>query len=219
MRNPFKPYTIQEAKEACKDHLIVRSNVKIAVIDDKGFAVIEGLRKAGFHINHYHDIDSVYTIQPYDIVICDIKGVGKSYGSSFEGAFLMSEIYKNYPSKCLIAYSGYTFNTQFNEYFSLSDFIVAKTADVSQWVEVLEEAIVFLSNPERQWDKMKKYLKEQKVPANVVLDLEKSYAKSIVKKDQGYFKKAATDGLKKISTEIVQVVINSITNAIVNQIK
>lgn len=74
-----------------------RCNFKIAIIDDEDFYYKEQLSRLGFNITKYDDIQDLNMLASYDLIISDIKGVGKYFDSEFEGAFLLSELKKMYP--------------------------------------------------------------------------------------------------------------------------
>lgn len=218
MFNLFKRYTLADAKMACKDYSVKRSSYRIIVIDDKGFPLLNGLKASGFNIDHLYDIDNIYTLQPYDIVVCDIRGVGKAYGSIYEGAFIIKEIRTYYPEKYVILHSGSTFKTSFNDYFQLCDLNIRKGTDLGDWVEHLDNICRDIANPEKEWDRMKVYFSAQKVPLKILDELETSFSKAIVKRDHGQFKKVATNGMKKFSSEALKIIVESITNQIIRNI-
>ena len=81
----------------------------IGVLDDEPFVQANALRAHGFRIVELGgDIKSVEQVASYPIVVCDIKGVGRAFGSKYEGAHVLSEIRKAYPDKYLIAFTGMT---------------------------------------------------------------------------------------------------------------
>ena len=77
----------------------LRSKVEILVIDDENLAAEDYLKKNGFCITHKKDIDTIKDVMPYPVILCDIRGVGQSLGSSKEGAFIIKEIKSSYPNK------------------------------------------------------------------------------------------------------------------------
>jgi hypothetical protein len=58
---------------------VKRIEIQIAVIDDKIFPPIEELRRHEFNITFFNDVESINLLSDFDIVITDIKGVGKYY--------------------------------------------------------------------------------------------------------------------------------------------
>lgn len=72
----------------------LRPRIRLLIIDDDDFPYMECLRRHGYSPTHVKDIDNIIDVEPYEIILCDIQGVGKKFGSRFEGAHLISEIKK-----------------------------------------------------------------------------------------------------------------------------
>lgn len=159
-----------------------RSQVKVVVIDDDGFPEEAVLRSHEFNVKVFNDIDDIRMVEAYDVVMCDIQGVGRSLGSSYEGAHIISEIHKFYPAKILISFSGIKFDTTYNKFFSLCDFNYSKNIDKEDWPDKLDLAIQKLLDPIQQWIKIRTYLLDNDVGLYKVLQLENDYVKSILKK-------------------------------------
>lgn len=183
----FKRYTIDDLAKIRDKIKIDRTIYKIAVIDDNIFPVVDELRRHGFDVTTFTDVDHISVLKNYDVIISDIKGVGKKLGSKFEGAHLILEIYHQYPNKYLIAYSSSTFNPSYNEYFKLCDVTKRKNIDIQEWVKTLDEAVTCLNDPVFQWEKTRHVLMKQKIPIDYISNLEKAYSKSIIKGDDKYF--------------------------------
>ena len=74
------PLGILDLKKHQKEfNAVSRSIIPIAVIDDEELAYIDILRNHGFNLRQFKDIEDVKAVQSYDIVMCDIKGVGKEW--------------------------------------------------------------------------------------------------------------------------------------------
>ena len=204
-----KNYSLSDL-ENIKDQLrIKRSDYKIIVIEDKVFDYIEELRRHDFNIVLYDDIRNLSIISEFDIIVSDIKGVGKYLGSKLEGAHLIQEIHKRYPNKYLISYSVSRFDPTYNSYFSLCDLSLKKGIDLNEWVNIFDQAIDRINDPIYQWDKTRKILIDNKVSLDTVSKLEKVYIKSVVKKKPEIFTKET----KKISlkSETSKIVFESIS--------
>ena len=68
--------------------------------------------------DEYDDIQDLNMLASYDLIISDIKGVGKYFDSEFEGAFLLSELKKMYPYKSFAAYTGSAYDPRITEFLS-----------------------------------------------------------------------------------------------------
>lgn len=164
----------------------LRSRVHIIVIDDKGFIYEEVLRNHGFSIKVLNDIQDIKAVESYPVVICDIRDVGKSFGSKYEGAHVIAEIKKHYPNKVLIACSGEQFDASFNQYFALCDASVKKDIESEKWVETLDNAIATYLNPVSQWKKLRDYLINLDVPTVRIAKLEDHYVTAILTKKKPF---------------------------------
>jgi hypothetical protein len=185
----FKKYTLKDLEYVKAQIRTDNSKFKIAVIEDKVFPFLEELRRHDFNITIYNDIERINLIADYDIVVSDIKGVGKLLGSKLQGAHLIEEIHKRYPNIYLIAYSASLFNPEYNKYFELCDETKKKGIDVNDWVNTLEKAIKNSNDPIYQWEKSRKMLLKNGVDIGVVSKLERVYVKSIIKKKKGLLMK------------------------------
>ena len=160
----------------------LRPRVPIVVIDDKGFVYLDVMRNHGFVITELKDITDVKAVQTYPIIVCDIRGVGKTLDPQFEGAHVLAEIKKHYPNKILIVYTGQRFDATFNKYFALCDASITKDAESQQWVEVLDKAIAAFLDPVAQWKKLRAYLIDLDVPTMRLAELEHHYVSAVLAK-------------------------------------
>lgn len=182
-----------------------RSGIPVVVIDDEDFEYLELLRKHDFHIRLLNDIDDIKAVSEYAIVICDIKGVGKSFGSKFEGAHVISEVKKRYTEKILIAYTGQQFDASFNQYFQLCDFVLKKDIDSDDWIEKLDSAIQKSLDPIHQWHRMRNYLLANDVPLFTVFRLEQEYIDSLISRKYHFPRKRT---LESLSGDVKAVILN-----------
>jgi len=161
-------------------HKIKRQS-SIAVLDDEPFVRTEQLRTHEFQITELGgDIKSVSQIESYPVVICDVRGVGRSFGSAAEGAHVLSEIKKAYPDKYLIAYTGMTYSLAITEKLAeAADKIMPKDAPIDAWVQLLETALYEISDPRRRWVRLRSTLLDKNVDIFDVLKLEQAYVKAI----------------------------------------
>ena len=199
----FKRYSLEDIKLTNFD-TSKRLNYKILCIDDQGFSKEDNLRRNNFNITTVIDIDNIEFVSEYDIVICDIQGVGKKLGSDYEGAHLIAEIKKRFPLKKVIAYSGQTFNTDYNSYFQLADLTLNKDTDLEDWIDFLDDLIKSLVDPYEIWISIRKYLIEKNIPTHIVSTIESDYINATMKKDIN--KVIHSRNFKQISPEIKGVV-------------
>lgn len=159
-----------------------RSDIPMIVIDDEDVPYLEDIRFHGFNLSHFKDIEQIESVNGFEIVLCDIRGIGKKFNSKFEGAHIISEIKRVYPFKIIIAFSAYTFDPSYNKYFKLADDILKKDIEIDEWVERLDEAIEMAINPIYKWEKIKTYLQTQRINPFDLIGLEDEYVRLFQKR-------------------------------------
>jgi len=211
-----KPASVQELIRFKSSDLELKSREKILIIDDQPFQRHEALQANGFRITKIDDINSVEQVEPYSIIGCDIEGVGKSFGSDYQGAHVISEIRKAYPDKYLIAFTGASHNALYSEMLKAADLRTTKGVDLNSWIQYLEKALNTVGDPRERWFRMRSFLLTGGYDTFTVLQLEQAYIKSIKNKDAAPLKserllKSLPDGLaplivKFTATAVVEVI-------------
>jgi CheY-like chemotaxis protein len=161
-----------------------RNIVKIAVIDDEKFAPLGNLKSYGYDIKEIQDLLRIEEARYYDIILCDLMGVGEHFDRTLGGASLIKEIKINYPTKIVIAYSGATSNS--NEAISAKEYcddFVRKDADLTDWTEVLDDFVAQVIDPYQMWIKLRQELFNNDIDIRDVVRLESAYVESIASKD------------------------------------
>ncbi len=180
----------------------LRRNANILIIDDNTFFAENYLLANGFCIQHKKDIDTIADVEPYDIILCDISGVGKILGYEQEGAFIIREIHANYPNKRVIAYTAYTFHANYNAYFSMADFVAPKDLSLDTWIDILDGEIEKAVDPVEQWKKIRVYLLEHGLATITVAKIEDRFVSSVEKKDFSILKEYVSSEDTHIQTII-----------------
>jgi hypothetical protein len=192
---------------------IDRIKIPILVIDDNKFEYFEHLKNHRFDLTYFNDIQSIESTKEYEIVLCDINGVGKKFESKYEGAHVISEIHKKYPFKTIIAYTGFTHDPSYNKFFKIADMTIKKDIDGDEWVEKLDSAIDITTDPKKKWIKMRNHLMEHDVALFDIVKLENEYVKCIL---EG--KSLEDFPSKKMSNEMnqdVRAIIQSFTASVI----
>ncbi len=164
-----------------------REDVKLAIIDDQDFPYLDILKQHKFNIDTYEDLENLASLNAYDIILCDINGVGKKFSQQYQGAYLVKEIYKLYPFKIIISYTGISFDPRYNEYLKYADFSVKKDIDSEDWVEKLDKAIDMVANVEKRWNRIRDFLLSNNVSLLNVLLLEDDLVRKIERKETQNF--------------------------------
>jgi hypothetical protein len=171
-----------------------RSSVAILCIDDQGLEYEAIIRNHGFNIRVQSDIEDIRAVSDYPVIICDIKGVGKQFGSKYEGGHIIEEIKSRYPEKVVIAYTGQLFDATYNKFFSLADFTLTKDVDSDAWVSLLDQTIQKVVSPIEQWKRMRSFLIDKEVCLKIIFQLEQQFIKAVLKRDKEIFAQPTTIG-------------------------
>lgn len=155
-----------------------RGAVKICVIDDKSFAPLENLQRHGFLITRYQDISDIAMVDSYNIILCDLIGVGKQLNPSLQGAHVIQQIKKNYPEKYVVAYTGGTSSDLIQKSITIADHYTQKDTSIDEWCELLDNAISEVANPIIVWKKVRMQLLDCGATPYELTILEHEYVKS-----------------------------------------
>lgn len=160
-----------------------KSRIDIAVLDDNAFSPKESLETNKFRIIELGpDIRSLDQISAYSIIICDVDGVGRAFGSKIDGAHLVTEIRKSYPDKFLMAYTGLTYSLAITNALTAADRRIEKDASIEVWIKNLEFGINEIANPRNRWMRMRRAMLDRGFEMFDVLKLEQAFIKSITHK-------------------------------------
>lgn len=119
----------------------LRRRVKILIVDDENFDLVQILEDAKYDIYYKKDIKYTIEVEAFDIVIIDILGVAPALQSSMEGFAMAEEIKKRYPAKQVWCYSGKTVNPAVASRLKNIDGYIPKDTDIDQWRDKLDRMI------------------------------------------------------------------------------
>lgn len=158
----------------------IKKLTEILVIDDKEFGFLDALRKHEFSIQQKYDLTHLSDAAEYDIILCDIRGVGKFLESDYDGANLIKALKTKYPNKIILAYTANDYDASFQKYLDYADGIVPKgTYGLDDWVSLLEETLNDCADPVKQWERTRKLLLKANVSTIDVAKYESQYVKAI----------------------------------------
>lgn len=151
----------------------------------------------GFDITTKDDLHNLRDAEGYDIIICDIDGVGLKLGGN-NGIWLLNEINKEYPDKILVLYTNYNqeirkLNRIDNAAFEKWDKgeLVDNYINNGQdgFADKIKTTINYFADPARRWQKLRNKMLNTEVSIHEVAMLESYFVKSIVKNDKNIFDK------------------------------
>lgn len=172
-----------------------RALVPIAVIDDESFKPEQNLRANGYNINIIGDIKNLDEIAEFNIILCDLQGVGRHLDTKKQGAFIIDEIKRNHPEKFVFAYTGGSLDDAITVRAQQdADFFLRKDADIDEWRDKLDYVIGLLSNPIEVWRRQREALVDSDIPTLSILKLEDAFVEAISSKDISPYKKILNSG-------------------------
>jgi hypothetical protein len=178
-----KPLSLKDIEFMPQNKAKSRTLMEIAIIDDEKFKDFEALRKNGFKATELGDISDIKSVSEYSIVVCDIKGVGKSFQTKFGAGYVISEIKQRYPDKYIIVYSGSTVDPTYKRFLDKCDTSVRKNADIVEWTNTLDFAIEQMANPIKRWIRLRTIFLDNSMELYDVFVLEQAYIKAFRKKN------------------------------------
>lgn len=158
-----------------------RRDFHILVIDDADFPPAEALRRNNYNVVHVEDISSISSVAQYQIILCDLLGVGTGMNPSMQGAHLISEIKKNFPEKYVVAYTGGGHGPVVERSIQTADDYLKKDADIEDWCEHLDNAINVLANPVRVWERVRHRLLDAGITPYQLAMLEDTFVRTALK--------------------------------------
>lgn len=90
--------------------------LKVAIIDDESFPWSDALESGGAKVSIFNDYckpitqanqkTKIIDFSNFDIIICDVRGVGSTIYPTLEGVGVIGDLRKRYPFHVIIAYTG-----------------------------------------------------------------------------------------------------------------
>ena len=188
-----------------------RPKTKICIIDDEIFPHTKFLNSHDYSVKEIGDINDIKAVEAYKIILCDIKGVGKSFNSKYEGGHIIEEINKYYPNKIIVAYTGERFDPTYNKFFLIADQSMKKDADGEQWLSVLDSMIEIANSPIAQWKKTRNKLLDLNISSFELIQLEHLFVQSYLEKEDKISKNKI---INKLNPDIKTIILNLISSAL-----
>ncbi len=201
----LKEYTLEQLKRA----------TDILVIDDDPFTYIDILQANDFRIKQKTDIDAIGDVERFDIILCDVKGVGKFLCSKFEGAYLVQQIKETYPNKIVVIYTGNPYDASYQKYIQYADYTMEKGTPQEDWTALLTDILRKNANPVQQWKKTRSQLLDAGVSIVDVAKYEDKYVSAI--KSGNY--KSLEDLCSKSNGQVHSILVELLSSTIAKLIK
>lgn len=192
-----------------------RDQIKIGIIDDQPFVARNNLKNHGYDFYELGDIKSITEVAPYPIILCDLMDVGLQFNKTKQGAAIIREIRKNYPSVLIAAYSGSPATTQPVQLArDLADAFIKKDAEIDEWVDQLDKLIAKATDPRYLWRRTRTALINMDVDTRSILRLEDAYVSAILSGDRSFSTVKQVMNSKSVNGIASNIVLNLLSSAI-----
>lgn len=196
-------------------HQSKRKKVKIAVIDDQPFEAGANLRNYGYTIEEKGDVKKLNEVEDYPIILCDLMNVGMFFDADSQGASLIKEIRRNYPSKYIAAYSGASANsTQAQRAKQYADTFIKKDSEIDNWVEKLDSLISNATDPRQVWLRTREAMVAEHIDTRTILLLEDAYVASVTGKSPDLSRLRTIVNQENVASAAKNIVLNLASSAI-----
>lgn len=158
----------------------LRSKIQICLIDDKAQKpLVAKLRVHGYNVTKLDDLTRVSEVEEFPIVVTDIMGIGKSFGSDNEGWHVVRELRNQWPMKYILAYSAGNWDVSYSSYMEHLDGYLKKDALIEEWVVRLDAGVSATGDSVVYWKRCRDLLLKQGVSTEHVALLEDAFVRDV----------------------------------------
>ena len=158
---------------------IKRDKVKVCFIDDNGFGV-ESFRTTGYINTDFKlDFTNLNDVQAYDIVACDIDGIGTSLDKKRQGLAVAETIAATYPEKIVLIYSSNNPFDYSEDYHSVGDGFFNKNISNNDIAKTLDIYSAVFFDEIAAWRKIEKQLRKNMIANKTIAYIEDMYVRSL----------------------------------------
>ncbi|MGI6711092.1 MAG: hypothetical protein ACOX4W_06620 [Bacilli bacterium] len=162
-----------------------REIVKLCVIDNDGIDE-NALNNLGYKNTFVmHEFYKVDDIKDYNVILCDIKGVGQKFDRKCQGIAVAENIKKMYPEKKVILYSGQNpsdFDENYSNSATILDGFIEKGESTPKLVSELDKYCETFWNPVKMWDVIESKMKKKGATNKYIAYMEHLYVRSLIDK-------------------------------------
>ena len=162
---------------------VPRETIKICVIDDEGFD-INMLYDLGYkNIRKKIQFEGMDEYQDYDIILCDVEGIGIDVDAEKQGLAVAEQIKNVYPEKIVVLYSGKNIET-FGELPKVLDGYLRKQSSMSELAKSLDTYYKKSIDPINVWKKTRDEMLNNGISTKTIAFLEDRYCRSLLDKKE-----------------------------------
>lgn len=171
--------------------LSMRRKIRVAIIDDEEFPWKEALENRGCKVVYFPDYTKpisqvnqktkVHDLSSYDLIICDIHGIGKAVYPGKEGIGVIEEVRMKNPLHVIAAYTGNpgVIYSKMKKQDTL-DMVFSRDWDDNDFLLNFDELIKVFSFPRQRWDFIRRRLAHLGVGNNKIDEIRIAFVEQVI---------------------------------------
>ena len=161
-----------------------RSKIRICVLDDVGFDPQQLIKMGYTNVSVRENFDDISDFKNYNLVLCDVDGVGVQFNPVKQGIAIAEEITRAYsPFTQVAIYTGKELaDYEYQEIEGVK--VIEKNIPNSRLVEEIDEICQIFWNPIKTWDILENYFRKKKLSNKVIMILEDIFVNAAINMDE-----------------------------------
>lgn len=173
--------SVLKEQKICSDIKVDRNNVKVCVVDDEGFDINKVHSLGYIQVERKLQFENIGDFEKYDIILCDIEGVGNEFDSVRQGLAVAEQIKSVYPAKIVLIYSGKNVES-YGELPTNVDGILSKVEATTELVKKLDAYYKESIDPIIVWEKTRQQMIDSGIATKTIAIVEDQYCNSMLEK-------------------------------------
>lgn len=173
--------SVLKEQKICSDIKVDRNNVKICVVDDKGFDINKVHSLGYIQVERKLRFENIGDFEKYDIILCDIEGVGNEFDSVRQGLAVAEQIKSVYPEKIVLIYLGKNVES-YGELPTNIDGVLSKVEATTELVKKLDAYYKESIDPIIVWEKTRQQMIDSGIATKTIAIVEDQYCNSMLEK-------------------------------------
>lgn len=156
-----------------------RDAVRVCFIDDKGFDD-KRFRKTGYvNCDVKNDFTNINDFEGYDLIACDIDGIGSSLDKNKQGLAVAETLKSKYPDKIILIYSSNNPYEYAEDYHTIGDGFFNKLKSMNEIAKYFDEKASIYWNEIACWKFIEQRLRSSNIANKTISLIEDIYVRSL----------------------------------------
>ncbi len=166
-----------------------REKIRICVLDNDGFDS-QQLKKIGYkNIDVRESFDNINDFSDYNVILCDVDGIGANFNPKKQGIAIAEQIYQSYyPNIQIAIYTGKELNNY--EYKEIDGVkVIKKNIPSSVLTNEIDDICSIFWDPIKAWKSLEKHFHNKGLPNKEIAILEDIFVRSSLSGGENYYLK------------------------------